>query len=213
MTLPSLSGREALILHRPDRNRDALEAQLRRIGLRVTAFPPAEHPARMTSDIVFFDADAGHDQLFPWPKGAPPVPLVAILGSEAPGRLEWALAQSATAFMMKPIASSGAYNALIVATRLFEDSRALQDSVRVLSDRLRARPLVVRATLEVMRLHGVDDTEALRRLRRAAMSGRVGFEALCASVAASPGLAAQLVDAPPPLAGMPARQDHHSRKR
>lgn len=205
MNLPNFYGREALILHRPDHNRDALEAQLRRIGLRVSALLPAEHPAKVAADIVFFDADAGHSRLFPWPKGAPPVPLVAILGSEAPGRLEWALAQSATAFMMKPIGSNGAFNALVVATRLHEDIRAMQASVRALSIRVRARPAVVRAVLEVMRQQAVDDSEALDRLRRAAMSARTSVEALCASVAASPALAAQLPAAPPTV---PAIIDH-----
>ncbi len=202
MNLPNFSGREALILHRPDRNRDALEAQLRRIGLRVSALPPTEHPAKVAADVVFFDADSGHSRLFPWPKGDPPVPLVAILGSEAPGRLEWALAQSATAFMMKPIGSNGAFNALVVATRLYEHIHALRASARELSARVRARPVVVRAVLEVMRQQAVDDAEALDRLRRAAMSARTSVEALCTSVAASPALAAQLPAASP--AAIPA---------
>lgn len=211
MNLPNFSGREALILHRADRNREALEAQLRRIGLRVSALPPSEQPARVAADVVFFDADAGHRRLFPWPKGEPPVPLVAILGSEAPGRLEWALAQSATAFMMKPIGSNGAFNALVVATRLFEDIRALQGSVRELSVRVRARPVVVRAVLEVMRQQGMEDTEALDHLRRAAMSARTSVEALCASVAACPALAAQLPVAPPSAAELSPRHDRRSR--
>lgn len=199
MNLPSFSGRDALILHRPDRNREALAAQLRRIGLRVSALPPSEHPGRIAADIVFFDADAGHGRLFPWPEGQPPMPLVAILGSEAPGRLEWALAQAATAFMMKPIGSNGAFNALVVAHRIFEDVRALQGTVRELSDRVRARPVVVRAVLEVMRRQAVDESGALDRLRRAAMASRTSVEALCASVAAAPALAAQLPAAPPPV--------------
>ena len=197
MNLPNFSDREALILHRSDRNRDALEAQLRRIGLRVSTLPPTEHPAKVAANVVFFDADAGHSCLFPWPKGDPPVPLVAILGSEAPGRLEWALAQSATAFMMKPIGSNGAFNALVVATRLYEDNRTLRGSVRELSARVRARPIVVRAVVEVMQQQAVDDSEALDRLRRAAMSARTSVEALCASIAASPALAAQLSAAAP----------------
>ena len=88
---------------------------------------------------------------FPGAESPPPMPLVAILGTEAPGRLEWALAQSATAFMSKPIGSSGAFQALVVAARLHEQIGELRRSVGELSDRLRARPLVVRAVLEVMR--------------------------------------------------------------
>ncbi len=44
----------------------------------------------------------------------------------------------------------------------------------------------------------VDPAGSLDRLRRAAMSARTSVEALCASVAASPALAAQLPAPPPP---------------
>ena len=146
-----LAGRRALVLHRADHHRAALAAQLHRVGLVVCCLPPSAPLGQLDADFVFFDADVGHDCLFPWGRSPPPMPLVAILGTEAPGRLEWALAQSATAFMSKPIGSSGAFQALVVAARLHEQIGELRRSVAELSERLRARPLVVRAVLEVMR--------------------------------------------------------------
>lgn len=206
-----LAGRRALVLHRADHHRAALSAQLHRVGLVVCCLPPSTPLGQIDADFVFFDADVGHDCLFPWGRSPPPMPLVAILGTEAPGRLEWALAQSATAFMSKPIGSSGAFQALVVAARLHEQIGELRRSVAELSERLRARPLVVRAVLEVMRRQRLDEAEALNQLRRAAMSARISIEALCASIAATPALAARLSDPPRLSARAPANADPRPR--
>jgi AmiR/NasT family two-component response regulator len=194
MTLGTFAGRTALIVHRADRHRDALEAQLHRAGLIVRSLSPTVRIARADTeaDVIFFDADAGHDTLFPWGRSPPPMPLVAIIGSEAPGRIEWALAQFACAFMMKPIDSGGAFQALIVACGLHGEMQRLRHAVGDLSERVRARPLVVRAVLEVMEQHRIDETRALDRLRRAAMEARMTVEALAAAIAAQPALAGRL---------------------
>ena len=39
----------------------------------------------------------GFDEQFPWKAGEAPMPLVALIGSEAPGRIEWALSHNADA--------------------------------------------------------------------------------------------------------------------
>ncbi|HVE23524.1 MAG TPA: ANTAR domain-containing protein [Acidocella sp.] len=202
MTLPSFSGHSAFIIHRADRNRDALEAQLRRIGLNVQAHPPTACFSRVAAeaDVIFFDADSGCDSLFSWGRSPPPVPLVALLGSEAPGRIEWALSHFACAFMTKPIGSSGAFQALVVAHHLHGEIQRMRHSVGELSERLRARPLVVRAVLEVMRQHRLDETQALDRLRRAAMQARMTVEALAATLVARPVLVAHLSDERTPFA-------------
>ena len=211
MTFVSFAGQTALILHRADHHREALEAQLHRIGLSVRCAAPAavrsEH--EIGADVIFFDADTGHDSLFPWGRSPPPMPLVAILGSEAPGRLEWALAQSVSAFMVKPIGSSGAFQALVVARHLHGETNRLLRSVSELSERVRARPLVVRAVLETMRCHQLDELAALSRMRRVAMASRVTVEELSASIVAAPALAARLTEDTPALT-MIARRDRRS---
>ena len=151
-------------------------------------------------DVIFFDADTGHDTLFSWGRSPPPVPLVAIISSEAPGRIEWALAQFACAFMMKPIGSGGAFQALVVAYHLHGEMQRLRHAVGDLSERVRARPLVVRAVLEVMEQHRIDETRALDRLRRAAMEARMTVEALAAAIAAQPVLAGRLHEERPTFA-------------
>ena len=213
--IPSgFSGRRALVVHRIDRHREALEAQLRRFGMTVQCLAPGEplRPAIAAADVIFFDADTGHDNLFPWGRQPPPVPLIAILGSEAPGRLEWALAQSATAFISKPIGSSGAFQALTIAAHLHDRFRTLRASVDELSERLRARPLVVRAVIEIMRRHQLDETGALDRLRRGAMASRQTMEELAAAIAAAPALAARL-DGSDARLTMVARPDRRTDQR
>jgi AmiR/NasT family two-component response regulator len=202
MTLGSFAGRTALIVHRADRHRDALEAQLHRAGLSVRSLSPAARIARADTevDVIFFDADTGHDSLFYWGRSPPPMPLVAIISSEAPGRIESALSQFACAFMMKPIDSGGAFQALIVAFHLHGEMQRLRQAVGDLSERVRARPLVVRAVLEVMEQHRIDETRALDRLRRAAMEARMTVEALAAAIAAQPTLAGRLHEERPTFA-------------
>jgi AmiR/NasT family two-component response regulator len=185
----SFRGLRALLLHRQDHNRDALESQLRRIGLLVTCAAPLGDGGLPAADVIFFDADLGYEGLFPWDRNEPPVPLVAVLASEAPGRLEWALDQGATSYLLKPIGSVGAFNALVVAWRLFSERRDSRAALSDLSERVRARPIVVRAALEVMHRLGVTDERALTLLRQAAMRERITVEALCARIAAGGALA------------------------
>lgn len=195
MAMINFAGQTAVVIHRADRHRAALEAQLGRVGLSVRSLTPN---ARLTgleeADLVLFDADIGHDSLFPWEQEAPPMPLVAIIGSEAPGRVQWALSQCATAFLLKPIGSHGVYQALIVACHLHRQKRELCHMVEDLTARVKARSLVVRATIEVMRQHDLGEREALDLIRRAAMAARVTVEDLAASLVASPVLGQQLPD-------------------
>ena len=46
---------------------------------------------------IFFDVEMGHDSQCPWGRGASPMPSVALIGSEAPGRIEWAIRRGADA--------------------------------------------------------------------------------------------------------------------
>ncbi len=87
--IPNLGHAQALILHRPHPTVQALTRQLTAIGLKVTQVWPELGPEALAADYIFFDADMGHDGMFPWEAGQPPVPMIALIGSEAPGRIEW----------------------------------------------------------------------------------------------------------------------------
>ena len=111
-TLPNFRGQRALLLHRSDANRRTLMQQLENLGLIVETLWPADGVSARGFDVLFFDADLGYDGLFAWPPNYPPIPLVALMGSEAPGRIEWTLAQNPSAYLIKPLGSTGVFSAL-----------------------------------------------------------------------------------------------------
>lgn len=176
----------AIVLHPPHAVADAIVAQLERLGLAVVRRWPTLEAEDATADVVFFDADMGHDGQFPWTPGLAPMPLIALVGSEAPGRIGWALAQGADAHLLKPISSSGVFSALLIATHAFEAKRRAADEIRSLRERLGKRPDVVRATLLLMQAEGVDETTASRRLRSLAMENRRTIEDMAEEIAAHP---------------------------
>lgn len=173
---PALASWRAVILHRPHPCADAVQRQLGRLRIEARRIWPALEAADCGADVVFFDADMGHDGQFPWPAGHAPMPLVALIGSEAPGRVEWALAQGSNAHLLKPVGSTGVYSALLIAAHAFGLARTQADDIHRLEQRLRQRPVVVRAVLRLMADERIDEAAALKRLRSLAMDWRVTIE-------------------------------------
>ena len=94
---------------------------------------------------MFFDADLGFDEQFPWKPGEAPMPLVALIGSEAPGRIEWALSHNADAQLLKPVGNAGVYSALLIARQSFEARKRLAGEIASLRQRVAERQTIVRA--------------------------------------------------------------------
>lgn len=185
--LSGVSGRHAVVLHPPHANVEALIVQLDKLGFAVEARWPTLEPADREADVVFFDADMGHDGQFGWAAGEAPMPLVAIIGSEAPGRIGWALTQGADAHVMKPITSaSGLFSALLIATQRFQARKRVTQDLEVLKERLARRPDVVRATILIMQQEGLDEPAATQRLRRMAMEHRRTIEDMAFEIADCP---------------------------
>lgn len=180
--IPHLGGQRALVLHAPHANTTALVRQLRAIGLRAEeAWPdlPEDGPQ---ADFLFFDVDMACDTQFPWKPGAAPMPLLAIIGSEAPGRIEWALSHRADAHLVKPLGSAGIYSALLIARRTFEERRDLFREIEGLRAQVAERQTVVQAVL-AMAEKGMSAEEAYGELRRRAMARRMSLEAAAREIA------------------------------
>ncbi len=124
---------------------------------------------------MFFDVDLGFDAQFPWHPGSAPMPLVALIGSEAPGRIEWALSQKADAQLLKPVGTGGVYSALLIARQSFVARRRLADEIAALETRLAERQTIVRA-VAALSAQGVDEGRAYAQLRSLAMSWQVSVE-------------------------------------
>ncbi len=183
LTVPDLGGARAAVLHRPHPTVDALARQLEAIGLDVAAHWPELGPEALAADYAFFDADMGHDGQFPWQPGSAPMPMIALIGSEAPGRIEWALSHGADAQLLKPVGDGGAYGALLIARHAFEARRALADEITDLRRRLDERQTVVRAVI-LLTARGLDEGEAYAELRRRATAARETIEAAARRVVA-----------------------------
>ncbi len=183
LTVPSLGGARAAILHRPHATVQALTRQLSAIGLSAEAHWPDLAPSALGADYTFFDADMGHDEQFPWAPGAAPMPTIALIGSEAPGRVEWALGMGADAQLLKPVGDNGVYSALLIARASWEARRTLAAEIESLRSRLAERQTVIRAVAMLAAGAG-DEDAAYAALRQQAMAWRVTIEEAAARLLA-----------------------------
>jgi response regulator NasT len=179
---PNFENWRAAILHRPHDLVDSIVRQLRQLGVAADVlWPDLPRDFGATGyNIIFFDADMGHDSQFPWGPGACSIPSVALIGSEAPGRVAWAIHRGADAHLLKPIGSGGIYSAMLIASQAFRQRRQLLAELDGLRHRLSRRESLAAATAKIMTAQGVPATEAYKELRLLAMSERLSIEEMAA---------------------------------
>lgn len=173
--IPTLGGAMAFVFHRPHPTVTAIMRQLTAIGLEAVDCWPELPAEALAADFVFFDVDLGFDQQFPWLPGEALMPTIALIGSEVPGRIEWALSQKADAHLLKPVGNSGVYSALLIARQAFEARRRQADEISALQSRVAERQTIVRA-VAVLAGQGVDDDRAYAQLRSLAMNWQISVE-------------------------------------
>ncbi|MGN8021091.1 ANTAR domain-containing response regulator [Phyllobacterium sp. 22229] len=180
---PNFTGWRATILHRPDATTDRLTRQLKLLGLHVSV---QWEPLASTDlpDIVLVDADQGWDDLLPWHDSKAPLPVVALLGSEAPGRIAWAMEQGAGAIIAKPVAASAIYPTLVMAVAIHAERTVALRQLQHLEERVRLRPLVHGAVQKIMAARNVDEEHAYSILRNCAMQRRFPMEQVAALILA-----------------------------
>lgn len=178
---PNFNGWRATVLHREDGNTDRLIRQLRLLGLDAT-LQWAPLSGSDVPDLVIVDADQGWDDLLPWQTEQAACPVVAMLGSEAPGRIAWAIQQGAGAIIAKPVAASAVYPALVMAASIHQERKTNAERLRHLEERVRLRPLVHAAVEKLMRAHRVDEERAYAILRDHAMRRRLPMEQIAAFI-------------------------------
>ena len=177
----------ALILHRPHTTTDGLVRQLTQIGIDADSVWP-ELPFGFNSapyGIMFFDADMGHDAQFPWEACLAPMPSIALIGSEAPGRIAWAMKRGADAHLLKPIAGGGVFSALLIARDAFARRQQLRDEIAGLRRRLDHREALAEATALLMSSERLSAADAYRALRRLAMDERLSIEDMAVQLIAN----------------------------
>ncbi|MBW4023843.1 MAG: ANTAR domain-containing protein [Proteobacteria bacterium] len=187
MTAPvriqNFSGlRAAIVSHQTDPEQP-LAAALQRLGLSVAfcdpelGWPDALDPER---DLLIVEGDlhlkgiAGAEEC-----AIADVPVIGLLGVEAPGRLRALMALGATAFLRKPVYGPAVYSAVFLAVNTHRERRHLRAQIAGHERRRGGRRFVIKAVLALMRRDGCDDEQAYEVLRRAAMRERVSIETYC----------------------------------
>lgn len=184
LRIPELSGARAVILHRPHANVTALVRQLQAVGLEVDCHWPELPASVRAADYLFIDVDTAHEDQFPWGAGEAPLPTVALIGSEAPGRIEWLMNFGVDAQILKPVGDNGVYSALLIARATFDARIGLAGEIDSLRRRLGQRQTVVQA-VALLAARGKTEDQAYEQLRGMAMAWRVSFEEAAARIVAS----------------------------
>ncbi|MCR9236538.1 MAG: ANTAR domain-containing protein [Alphaproteobacteria bacterium] len=173
--IPNLGGAQVVILHRKHATGSAIVRQLSAIGAKAIECWPELSASAMSADFIIFDADQGYDEQFPWERGHAPMPIVALVGTEAPGRVEWVLNQNADTHLLKPVGNSGVYSALLIARAKFEQRMRLHGEIEDLRSRVGARQTIVKAVI-ILSARGFNEDDAYDQLRNLAMTWRMSIE-------------------------------------
>lgn len=179
-------GYRALIVSETPSALTQLEATLSKLGLSV-AFPPIEAGSvRLREDvlvsdqlILFIDADMNVTIDALGPERPPQIPVIGIVGVEAPSRLKTIMRLGATATLRKPVYGGSVYSALFVGVNAFRQRRALLLQIQEQERRRNGRRFVMKAVIAVMKAAGCDEDAAYDRLRRESMRQRLPIEEYC----------------------------------
>ena len=169
-----LRGARLLVLNRPHDSLRVLRRQAEIIGLQVTECWPSLPEDATGYDFLVLDADAGHDEQLPWGAAPMPLPTVALIGSEAPGRIDWLMSRGVHATLMQPIGDRGLYAALLMARYRFAAETELAARLKKQVWQLAQRENVLRAAL--LLAEGDGSADGYAQLRRAATAGRMTIE-------------------------------------
>lgn len=170
-------GLRALLMMAPDSNCDTLQQTLLKLGLKVTLArtPPAGDARPLPFDVIFFDADDGSDAV--WDDSTlTDLPLIALIGSEAPSRLARVIHTRAASHILKPVRSSGIFTALLLAVNEHALRMRQRHEVQALHRRLAGRRVVTKAVMQLMTGCCLSEEDAYEWLRREAMQRRIPME-------------------------------------
>ena len=188
--IQNFRGVHAMVIHAEDRNRTILTETLTRLGLKIHMSDPSDPAAirdgLVEAEIVVFDTDMVEGVALASAGERIAVPIIAIVGLEAPGRLQRAFDLEPSAVLYKPLRSTGIYSALFFATNEHRRRNEIAQKLRLLEGRHRSRRFVTRAIVHLMRDRGVDDEEAFRLLRKESMRRRLTIEEYAVHLAAHP---------------------------
>ncbi|QJQ93960.1 MULTISPECIES: ANTAR domain-containing response regulator [Halomonadaceae] len=181
----NFSHRRALLVCRMGYATEHLERTLVKLGLNVEYVPLGDDRAVISlneldrnRDILFLDGD------LPSPLGEaysatpqlPPVPLIGLVGLEAPSRLKALLNAGATSFLKKPVHGSCVYSALFLGVNEHRVRFSLKKNAEKHERKRHQRKALVKAILNLMEVNSIDDETAYELLRKESMKHRMNIE-------------------------------------
>ena len=186
--LQNFKGGRALIVTGRSGQEPVLEATLAKLGVS-SEYPPIEGgraqidvaTLQADRDILFIDGDLeGAVAIDVDPVSRlPPVPVIGLVGVEAPSRLKALVNLGATSFLRKPVHGGAVYSSLFMGINQFLLRAEMNGRVQSLELRRRGRRAVVRSIILLMRESGLDEDDAYSQLRRESMRARQSLEQYC----------------------------------
>jgi AmiR/NasT family two-component response regulator len=184
----NFKGSRALVVIDRSGRGCTLESTLAKLGVvcaypeiacgRAQIDPNCLQPER---DILIVDGDLG-DVLAIEVNAAsrlPPVPVIGLVGVEAPSRLKALVNLGATAFLRKPVHGGSVYSSLFMGINQFLLRSDAHAKLQALEMRRRGRRAVLRAVIQLMHETDVNDDLAYSQLRRESMRARQTLELYC----------------------------------
>jgi AmiR/NasT family two-component response regulator len=179
-------GYRAFVISEAPADVTQLDSSLVKLGLSVS-YPAVELGAvRLGEDVLasdqsvlFIDADLnlvveglGQERL-------PRIPVIGLIGVEAPSRLKALMRFGATATLRKPIYGGSVYSTLFVGINAFRQRRAMALDIEEHERRRSGRRYLMKAIVAVMKAADCDEDAAYDRLRRESMRQRLSVEDYC----------------------------------
>ncbi|MBS7537994.1 ANTAR domain-containing response regulator [Ancylobacter lacus] len=192
MTAPRLlqnfNGGRAWIVTSHGAAVEALQNTLGKLGVSAVLPPLVDGRAdidlaglQAERDILFIDGDLDAAVALEIDAASrqPPVPVIGLVGVEAPSRLKHLINLGATAFLRKPVQGAAVYTALFLGINQFLLRGELRARLDDMDRRRRGRRAVVKAIIARMNEAGLDDDAAYDWLRRESMRSRQSLEDYC----------------------------------
>ncbi len=154
----NFSGSRAIVCAGECSSIEPLVRTLANLGLSVerrglTERPIADEAPSLNPDrdILFLDGDTDVSATWPGPLLGllPPVPVIALVGHEAPSRLKALMQCGATAFLRKPVHGAGVYSALFVGVNEHRHRRDLEARLSEHESRRRGRRALIKAIVQL----------------------------------------------------------------
>ena len=168
---------------------EALANTLPKLGVDLSIAPLLDGKAQIAPadlrddrDVLMVDADLDQPLDACGFDGFPPVPVIGLIGVEAPSRLKAMMQIGATAFLRKPIHGAVVYSALFMGINGYLRRRHLETRLEDHERRRRGRRFVIKAIMNLMHRTGIDDDQAYSILRRESMRCRMSVEDYCATL-------------------------------